>query len=225
MGMLINSVPRGRGGRRCGGLRGAGETVGRQEGSCSASCSNGPAGRSRARPVRRSSGVGRGPRFVPEGWRLVSIDEFELDVPDTPGNAEEFGYAGTRENGSAFCNSRATVYQRLRTNDCWSPTAASTLTRPGYRRRDRRRPCCGGPHPTEPAKSLGLRDGTYLSVVMDSGIRGGRRDKIAAAATHSDDVAYRARPTQEPPPRSRESPAVPIADHPRSAPPTPTWPP
>jgi hypothetical protein len=28
------------------------------------------------------------------GWRLVAIDGFEVDLPDTGGNAEEFGYAG-----------------------------------------------------------------------------------------------------------------------------------
>jgi hypothetical protein len=40
------------------------------------------------------------------GWRLVAIDGFEVDVPDTPGNAAEFGYAGTGDNRSAFCKAR-----------------------------------------------------------------------------------------------------------------------
>ena len=36
------------------------------------------------------------------GWRLLGIDGFEVDVADTPGNAEEFGYAGSGDNRSAF---------------------------------------------------------------------------------------------------------------------------
>ncbi len=40
------------------------------------------------------------------GWRLVAIDGFEVDVPDTKGNAEEFGYAGSGANRSAFPKAR-----------------------------------------------------------------------------------------------------------------------
>jgi hypothetical protein len=32
----------------------------------------------------------------------LAIDGFELDVPDTPGNAGEFGYAGSGANRSAL---------------------------------------------------------------------------------------------------------------------------
>lgn len=35
-------------------------------------------------------------------WRLMSIDGFEWDAPDTPGNAAAFGYAGTGTDRSAF---------------------------------------------------------------------------------------------------------------------------
>jgi hypothetical protein len=35
-------------------------------------------------------------------WRLLAIDGFEVDVPDTEGNAAEFGYAGSGDNRSAF---------------------------------------------------------------------------------------------------------------------------
>lgn len=31
-------------------------------------------------------------------WRLMTIDGFEVDLPDTPGNAAEFGYAGSEDN-------------------------------------------------------------------------------------------------------------------------------
>ncbi|MGH3899063.1 MAG: IS4 family transposase [Pseudonocardiaceae bacterium] len=40
------------------------------------------------------------------GWRLVAIDGFEVDVPDTGGNAAEFGYAGSGDNRSAFPKAR-----------------------------------------------------------------------------------------------------------------------
>jgi hypothetical protein len=40
------------------------------------------------------------------GWRLLAIDGFDVDVPDTDGNAAEFGYAGSGENRSAFPKAR-----------------------------------------------------------------------------------------------------------------------
>jgi hypothetical protein len=36
------------------------------------------------------------------GWRLLAIDGFEVDVPDTENNAVEFGYAGSGDNRSVF---------------------------------------------------------------------------------------------------------------------------
>jgi hypothetical protein len=39
-------------------------------------------------------------------WRLVAIDGFEIDLPDTEGNAAEFGYAGSGTNRSAFPKAR-----------------------------------------------------------------------------------------------------------------------
>jgi len=35
-------------------------------------------------------------------WRLLAIDGFEVDVPDSDANAAEFGYAGSGDNRSAF---------------------------------------------------------------------------------------------------------------------------
>ncbi|TFV51958.1 IS4 family transposase, partial [Geodermatophilus sp. DF01-2] len=35
-------------------------------------------------------------------WRLTAIDGFDIDVPDTPDNAEQFDYAGSGDNRSAF---------------------------------------------------------------------------------------------------------------------------
>jgi hypothetical protein len=40
------------------------------------------------------------------GWRVLAIDGFEVDVPDTDDNAAEFGYAGSDENRSAYPKAR-----------------------------------------------------------------------------------------------------------------------
>jgi hypothetical protein len=39
-------------------------------------------------------------------WRLLAIDGFEIDVPDSKENAAEFGYAGSGDNRSAFPKAR-----------------------------------------------------------------------------------------------------------------------
>lgn len=152
------------------------------------------------------------------GWRLLAIDGFELDVPDTPANAEEFGYAGSGDNRSAFCKARVVafsecgthafvaaevggystgektlarkLYQRLRADelltadrgfyswDAWD-TAAATGAQLLWRA------------PTQLALPVinVLADGTYLTVLMDSAIRGPRREKIIAAAQAGRDLA------------------------------------
>jgi hypothetical protein len=39
-------------------------------------------------------------------WRLLGIDGFDIDLPDSAENAAEFGYAGSGENRSAFPKAR-----------------------------------------------------------------------------------------------------------------------
>ena len=39
-------------------------------------------------------------------WRLLAIDGFEIDVPDSKANAAEFGYGGSGDNRSAFPKAR-----------------------------------------------------------------------------------------------------------------------
>jgi hypothetical protein len=152
------------------------------------------------------------------GWRLLAIDGFELDVPDTPANAAEFGYAGSGENRSAFVKARVValaecgthaflaaeldahavgektlaqrLYPRLRADELltadrgfysWTgwDTAAATGAALLWRA------------PTQLALPVVrvLEDGTYLTVVMDSAIRGARRDRIVAAARAGHDLA------------------------------------
>jgi len=157
-----------------------------------------------------ASGTARG-SFL-RGWRLLAIDGFELDVPDSPANAAEFGYAGSGENRSAFPKARVVamsecgthaflaaqigpyrvgektlaqrLYPRLRRDELltadrgfYSWTAWDTAAQAGAALLWRA--------PTGlrlPVVEV-LPDGTYLSVVMDSAVRGRRRDGIIAAAS------------------------------------------
>ncbi len=57
-------------------------------------------------PVAGLVAVGRARGSWLRRWRLLAIDGFEVDLPDTPENAGEFGYAGSGENRSAFCKAR-----------------------------------------------------------------------------------------------------------------------
>lgn len=47
-------------------------------------------------------------------WRLLAIDGFEVDLPDSDANAAEFGYAGSGENRSAFCEGSGGGVGRVR---------------------------------------------------------------------------------------------------------------
>lgn len=152
------------------------------------------------------------------GWRLLAIDGFELDLPDTPANAAEFGYAGSGANRSAFPKARVValaecgthaflaaevagyatgektlaqrLYPRLRGDELltadrgfYSWTAWDTAAATGAALLWRA--------PTQldlPVVRI-LPDGTYLTVVMDSAVRGTRRDRIVAAARAGHDLA------------------------------------
>jgi hypothetical protein len=150
-------------------------------------------------------------------WRLLAIDGFDVDLPDTEANAAEFGYAGSGDNRSAFPKARVVaiaecgthaflaaevdaysvgektlagrLYPRLRRDelltadrnfysfDAWSSavrTGAALLWRA----------------PTQlrlPVVGV-LADGTFISVVINPKVRGGRREKIIEAARNGDEV-------------------------------------
>jgi len=164
-----------------------------------------------AGPVAAAGALGTARGSFLRSWRLLAIDGFELDVPDTAGNAAEFGYAGSGANRSAFpkarvvavaeCGTHAFVaaevdaytigektlaqrlYPRLRPDELltadrgfysWAAwdTAAATGAALCWRA------------PTQLALPVVavLADGTYLSVVMDSALRGARREQILTAA-------------------------------------------
>lgn len=155
------------------------------------------------------------------GWRLLAIDGFEVDLPDTPANAAEFGYAGSGENRSAFPKARvvalcecgthaflaaemgpiggkgagekslaARLYPRLRADELltadrgfYSFTAWDTAAATGAALLWRAPTLL-----TLPVIQV-LSDGTYLSVVMDSAVRGRRREQILAAAGAGRDLS------------------------------------
>lgn len=169
-------------------------------------------------PVAPAAALGTARGAFLRGWRLLAIDGFELDVPDTPANAAEFGYAGSGENRSAFAKARvvalaecgthafvaaevgaysvgektmaARLYPRLRADELltadrnfysWAAWDSAAATGAGLLWRA----------PTQlglPVIEV-LPDGTYLTVVMDSTIRGPRREKILAAARAGGDLA------------------------------------
>jgi hypothetical protein len=150
-------------------------------------------------------------------WRLLAIDGFDVDLSDTEANAAEFGYAGSGDNRSAFPKARVVaiaecgthaflaaevdaysvgektlagrLYPRLRRDelltadrnfysfDAWASavrTGAALLWRA----------------PTQlrlPVVGV-LADGTFISVVINPKVRGGRREKIIEAARAGEQV-------------------------------------
>ena len=151
------------------------------------------------------------------GWRLLAIDGFDIDVPDTAANAAEFGYAGSGDQRSAFCKARVVamaecgthafvaaevdayrvgektlagrLYPRLRADELL------TADRGFYSWAAWDSAAATGAAllwraPTQLALHViaVLADGTYLTVVMDSTIHGPRREKILAAARAGRDL-------------------------------------
>jgi len=146
-------------------------------------------------------------------WRLLAIDGFDVDVPDTPANAGEFGYAGSGENRSAYpkvrvvalseCGTHAflaaevdayTVGEKTLANRLYprlNPDELLTADRNFYSFGAWAAAAASGAAllwraPTQlglPVTKI-LSDGTYLSVLINPKIRAAaRRDQIMAAAT------------------------------------------
>lgn len=150
-------------------------------------------------------------------WRLLAIDGFEVDVPDSKENIAEFGYAGSGENRSAFPKARVValtecgthaflaaeigsyetgektlaqrLYPRLRADELltadrgfysWTAWDAAQATGAALLWRA----------PTQldlPIVKV-LPDGTYLTVLIKPTIRGGRRERLLAAARTGADL-------------------------------------
>ena len=150
-------------------------------------------------------------------WRLLAIDGFDVDLPDTEANAAEFGYAGSGTNRSAFPKARVValaecgthaflaaelgaystgektlanrLYQRLR------PDELLTADRGFYSFTGWRLAARTGARLLWRAPTgLGLpvvevlTDGTYTSVLINPTLRGARRARVLAAATRGQDL-------------------------------------
>jgi hypothetical protein len=75
----------------------------------------GPVGGETA-PIPGVGATGRARGSWLRQWRLVAIDGFEVDVPDTPANAGEFGYASSGPSRSAFPKARVVALSECGTH-------------------------------------------------------------------------------------------------------------
>jgi len=150
-------------------------------------------------------------------WRLLAIDGFDVDLPDTDANAETFGYAGSGDNRSALPKVRVVALAECGTHaflaaevGAWS-VGESTLAGRLYPRlrpdelltadrnfysfdawasAARTGAALLWRAPTQlrlPVVAV-LADGTYTSVVIRAGVRGPRRERIIAAARAGADL-------------------------------------
>lgn len=144
-------------------------------------------------------------------WRLVAIDGFDVDLPDTASNAAEFGYAGSGEGRSAFCKARVVALAECATHAFLAAevagysTGEKTLAQRLYPRlRPEELLVADRNFYSFEAWSAAVRtgaallwraptqlrlpvvrvldDGTYLSVVIEPQIRGRRRAQILRTA-------------------------------------------
>src|SRR5881227_3781490 len=144
-------------------------------------------------------------------WRLVAIDGFEVDLPDTPGNVAEFGYAGSGRHRSAFPKARVVALAECGTHAFLAAevgaysTGEKTLANRLYPRlrgdelltADRgfyswpawdTAAATGAallwraPTQLELPVVRVLSDGTYHTALVKPSIRGRRRERLLAAA-------------------------------------------
>ena len=152
------------------------------------------------------------------GWRLLAIDGFEVDLPDTPGNAEEFGYAGSGKQRSAYpkarvvalaeCGTHAFLAAQVGAYDTGEQTLAQRLyprlladelltadrnfySWPAWDTAAATGAALLWRAPTQltlPIVTV-LADGTYLTVLINPKVRGaGRRERILTAARDGLDI-------------------------------------
>ena len=150
-------------------------------------------------------------------WRVLAIDGFDVDLPDSLENAAEFGYAGSGPNRSAYPKARVVALSECGTHAFLAaevgPYAVGekTLAKPLYGKlqpdelltADRNfysyqawgQALASGAAllwraPTQLELPLVevLSDGTYASVLINPKLRGARRDRVLAAARAGDEL-------------------------------------
>ncbi len=164
-----------------------------------------------AGPAAGAAALGTARGSFLRSWRLLAIDGFELDIPDTAANAAEFGYAGSGDNRSAFpkarvvalaeCGTHAFIAAEVDAYRVGEKTLAQRLY--GRLRAEELLTADRGFYSWtgwDTAAATGaallwraptglrlpvvtvLADGTYLTVLMDPAIRGPRREQILTTA-------------------------------------------
>ena len=150
-------------------------------------------------------------------WRVLAIDGFDVDVPDTPANAAEFGYAGNDQHRSGFPKARvvalaecgthaflaaevagygvgekdlaARLYPRLQAGELLTADRGFySFTAWGQAADTGAALLWRAPTGLRLPVVQVLPDGSYLSVLVDPTIRGPRRDRIVTAATNGADL-------------------------------------
>jgi Insertion element 4 transposase N-terminal/Transposase DDE domain len=151
-------------------------------------------------------------------WRLLAIDGFEIDLPDSKANAAEFGYAGSGDNRSAFpkarvvalaeCGTHAFVAAEVDAYRVGEKTLAARLL-PRLRADELLTADRGfyswqawdtaaatgagllwrAPTQLELPVVRVLTDGTYLTALIKPSIRGRRRERLLAAARAGEDLS------------------------------------
>ena len=151
-------------------------------------------------------------------WRLLGIDGFDIDLPDSKANAAEFGYAGSGDNRSAFpkarvvalaeCGTHAFVAAEVDAYRVGEKTLAArllprlrtdellTADRGFYSWQAWDTATATGAAllwraPTQldlPVVQV-LTDGTYLTALIKPTIRGRRRERLLAAARAGEDLS------------------------------------
>jgi hypothetical protein len=168
-------------------------------------------------PLARSMATGPMRGAFLRSWRVMAIDGFDVDVPDTASNAEEFGYAGSGEHRSAYpkvrvvalaeCGTHAFVAAEVDAYTVGEKTLAArlyprlqpdellTADRGFYSFDAWTQASATGADllwraPTQlqlPVIEI-LPDGTYLSVLIDPKLRAPRREKIIQTARDGRDL-------------------------------------
>ncbi|MER7583771.1 IS4 family transposase [Kitasatospora sp. NPDC097691] len=144
-------------------------------------------------------------------WRLMAIDGFEVDVPDSAENAAEFGYAGNDRSRSAFprarvvavveCGSHALIDAEVgpwnRSEETMVAALLPSVSADWLLLADRglysfaafgaaaqtgAALCWRAPTQLSLPVLKVLPDGTYLSALVDPGLRGREREELLQAA-------------------------------------------
>jgi hypothetical protein len=170
-----------------------------------------------AGPTAEMAALGTARGSFMRSWRLLAIDGFEVDLPDSKENVAEFGYAGTGKTRSAFPKARVVALAECGTHAFVaaevSPYAIGekTLAQRLYPRlrgdelltADRNfyswaawdtASATGAALLWRASTQLDLpvvrvlSDGTFLTVLIKPEIRGDRRERLRAAARDGADL-------------------------------------